>query len=245
MIDATTVYVLIVIFLATLIRSTLGFGEALVAVPLLALRIPVLVAAPLAVMVSVTVAAVVLAQDWSSVHIRSVAWLVPASLFGIPFGLLLLLKIDNKYVKVILGFVIACFAIYLLTAKSLGHLKTDHRRWLLGVGFLAGVLGGAYGINGPPLVVYAALRRWSPQHLRATFQGYFFPVSLAVLIAYAAMGLWAAPVTRYFIFSLPGMFIAIVIGRHLNRRLRGELFYRCVYLGLIFTGGMLILQGLK
>ena len=31
----TTVYVLAVIFIATLIRSTFGFGEALVAVPLL------------------------------------------------------------------------------------------------------------------------------------------------------------------------------------------------------------------
>jgi uncharacterized protein len=40
--------VLAVIFLATLIRSAFGFGEALVAVPLLALVISVQVAAPLA-----------------------------------------------------------------------------------------------------------------------------------------------------------------------------------------------------
>jgi hypothetical protein len=44
-------YGLAVIVAATLIRSTLGFGEALVAVPLLALRIPVEVAAPLLVQV--------------------------------------------------------------------------------------------------------------------------------------------------------------------------------------------------
>jgi hypothetical protein len=36
--DPITAYVVAVIFVATLIRSTLGFGEALVAVPLLALR---------------------------------------------------------------------------------------------------------------------------------------------------------------------------------------------------------------
>jgi hypothetical protein len=45
--DGTTVYVLIVVFAATLIRSVFGFDEALVAVPLLALPVPVLVAAPL------------------------------------------------------------------------------------------------------------------------------------------------------------------------------------------------------
>jgi hypothetical protein len=38
-ISATTGYLLVVIVLATIVRSTLGFGEALVAVPLLALRI--------------------------------------------------------------------------------------------------------------------------------------------------------------------------------------------------------------
>ena len=37
-------------FIATLIRSAFGFGEALVAVPLLAFRMPLPVAAPLAVL---------------------------------------------------------------------------------------------------------------------------------------------------------------------------------------------------
>jgi uncharacterized membrane protein YfcA len=39
--------VLIVVFIATLIRSAFGFGEGLVAVPLLALWIPLEIAAPL------------------------------------------------------------------------------------------------------------------------------------------------------------------------------------------------------
>ena len=66
--DPETLPVLAVLFLATLIRSAFGFGEALVAVPLLALIIPVEVAAPLAVLVSVTVAGVILLQDWREVH---------------------------------------------------------------------------------------------------------------------------------------------------------------------------------
>lgn len=60
--DPITAYVVVVILVATLIRSTLGFGEALVAVPLLALRTPVAVAAPLAVLVSVVVAGVVVSR---------------------------------------------------------------------------------------------------------------------------------------------------------------------------------------
>src|SRR3954469_25509354 len=96
--DATSVYVVTVIFVATLIRSTLGFGEALVAVPLLALRLPISVAAPLAVVVSVLVAAAIVAQDWRRVEFRSAVELVLWSMLGIPLGILLLLKVDGRYV---------------------------------------------------------------------------------------------------------------------------------------------------
>jgi uncharacterized protein len=243
-IDATTIYVLAVIFLSTLIRSTLGFGEALVAVPLLALRIPVTVAAPLAVLVSVVVAAVIVVQDWQKIEVRSATGLVIASLFGIPLGLLLLVAANEQVVKVVLGIVIATFAIYSMLAKDRLHLKQDHPTWLLGAGFCSGILGGAYGMNGPPLVIYGSLRQWSPQQFRATLQGYFLPASLIGLIGYVAVGLWVPAVTRYFLLSLPGVLVAIVIGRYFNRRLHGSAFFRAVYAGLIVIGAVLVVQSL-
>src|SRR3954469_19651760 len=92
-------WVLGVVFLATLVRSAFGFGEALVAVPLLALLIPVGVAAPLAVLLSVTVAGVILAQDWHQVHARSAWRLVLSTLPGIPLGLVLLTGVAERHVK--------------------------------------------------------------------------------------------------------------------------------------------------
>ena len=55
--DPATLPVIGVVFLATLVRSTFGFGEALVAVPLLALVISVQVAVPLATLLSIAIAA--------------------------------------------------------------------------------------------------------------------------------------------------------------------------------------------
>jgi uncharacterized membrane protein YfcA len=240
--NPTTAYVLAVVFVATLIRSTLGFGEALVAVPLLALRIPVIVAAPLAVMVSTLVAGVIVVQDWRTIEVRSVSWLVAASLLGIPLGLLLLTTVNGHVVKLILGLVIAGFSAYSLGFQVKARLETDRRSWLAGAGFVAGILGGAYGMNGPPLAIYGAMRRWSPQQFRATLQGYFLPASLAGLAGYAATGLWGGAVTRYFLLSLPGILVAIVLGRVLNRRLTGDTFFRFVYAGLIVVGAILVGQ---
>jgi uncharacterized membrane protein YfcA len=243
--DAVTVHVLVVIFLATVIRSAFGFGEALVAVPLLALRIPITVAAPLAVLVSVLVAGVVVVQDWRKIEVRSAAGLVVSSVFGIPLGLLLLTHGNDHLVKMILGLIIVGFSIYSLKAKTRLQLTKDDRMWLLGSGFCSGILGGAYGMNGPPLAIYGSLRQWSPQHFRATLQGYFLPASLVGLIGYAAVGLWVPAVTRYFLLSLPGILIAIMVGRALNHRLRGDKFFRYVYAALVLIGAILVMQSLS
>ena len=74
--DATALHVLVVVFIATLIRSAFGFGEALFAVPLLAFHRPLTLASPLAVLLSITIAAVVVIQDWNKVEWRSAGWLV-------------------------------------------------------------------------------------------------------------------------------------------------------------------------
>jgi uncharacterized membrane protein YfcA len=243
--DSLTVYVLIVIFIATLIRSTLGFGEALVAVPLLALRLPVTVAAPLAVLVSIVVAGVIVVQDWRRVDVRSAAGLVLWSLLGIPLGVLLLATANEQIGKSLLGAIIIAFSIYSLASRNTAGLRHDHWGWLVGCGFLSGVLGGAYGMNGPPLAIYGALQRWSPQHFRATLQGYFLPASCAGLVGYLALGLWGPAVTRYFLLSLPVTLAAIVIGRAINQRLKGHDFFAVVYGGLIVIGVVLIAQALR
>ncbi len=236
----TTLAVVGVIFLATLIRSTFGFGEALVAVPLLAFAIPVEVAAPVATLVSITVAAVVLLQDWQEVHVASAWRLVLATFAGIPLGLLLLVTVQERLIKALLAVVILAFAASRLVGRWRAELKDDRLAWLFGLG--AGVLGGAYGMNGPPLVVYGTLRRWSPAHFRATLQGYFLPASLAGLAGYAFAGLWTREVTRYYLFSLPPSLAAVALGRAINRRIDPQRFLGAVHIALVAIAALLLAQ---
>lgn len=241
--DETTVTVIAVLLLATLIRSAFGFGEALVAVPLLALLIPVEVAAPIAALTSITVAGVVLIQDWSEVHLGSAWRLVVATLFGIPLGLLLLVRVPESLVKGLLAGVILLFSAHSLGRRRPSRLRNDRMAWLFGFG--AGVLGGAYGMNGPPLVVYGSLRGWSPRHFRATLQGYFLPASLMVMAGYWLAGLWTPMVTHYYLTSLPAVAVAIYAGRLINRRLSSDRFLTLVHIGLLLVGALLLGQALS
>src|SRR5205814_9614386 len=180
-----------------------------------------------------TIAALIVAQDWRQVHTQSAGWLLVSTVFGIPLGLMLLMNPHQRMVKLILALVILFFAIYSLALAEAAHLKSDSKPWLLTCGFFAGILGGAYGMNGPPLVIYGTLRGWSPQHFRATLQGYFLPASLAGLGGYWLANLWTPVVTRHYLVSLPAVAVAIVLGRAVNRRLSGPAFLRYVHEGLI------------
>jgi len=243
-IDLTTVYVAVIVFVATLIRSAFGFGEALIAVPLLAFFIPLTVAAPLAVLVSITVAGIVVVQDWNKIHLGSAGWLVLSSLFGIPLGLLLLTSSHQRIVKAVLAVIIILFAIYSLIGRTPLELRRDSRAWLLACGFFAGILGGAYGMNGPPLVVYGAMRRWSAQHFRATLQGYFLPASIIGMAGYWLAGLWTPAVNHYYLLSLPVTVLGVILGRVINHRLRGEAFFKYLYVGLASIGALLLVQAI-
>jgi len=237
-----TIQVILVLFLATLVRSALGFGEALIAVPLLALVMPIEVAAPTAVLVSITVALIIVIQDWHRVHVKSALWLVVPTFLGIPLGLLMLKTLPERIVEAILGVIVVAFSAHSLASRRNHELKNDRLAGFFG--FAAGVLGGAYGMNGPPLAIYGSLRRWSPEHFRATLQAYFLPASLAGMGGYWLSGLWTPAVNRFYFISLPGVLVAIFLGRAINRRMHNRRFVSYVHLGLIVIGAILLIKAL-
>lgn len=238
--EALVITVLAISFAATLFRSTFGFGEALIAVPLLSLFLPIDVAVPLSVMMSILVALIVVVQDHDRIHFKSAKWLIVFAAMGIPFGLLILFFGNEFYIKIALGVLIIAYGIYSLAGKNNLMLASDSKLWLFVCGFFSGVFGGAYGVNGPPLVVYGNMRRWDARYFRATLQAYFLPAGIISMAGYAAKGLVDATVLRYFLLSIPAVVPAVFLGRCLNKRIKGNSFYRYVYVGLVLIGGILI-----
>lgn len=155
----TTILIIIISFFATLVRSTLGFGESLIAVPLFLLFLPLEVAVPLSVLLSIIIALIIVIQDHEKIHFQSAKWLVIYAIIGIPIGLLILIYGNETFVKVALGLLIIAYSLYsLFNKKPITEKRKNNKIWLFLCGFLSGVFGGAYGLNGPPLVVYGNLR---------------------------------------------------------------------------------------
>ena len=236
--ETTIALAAIILFASTFVRSALGFGDALVAMPLLALALGVRTATPVVAFAASTIAVVILFRHWRRVDVSATWRLVVSSLLGIPFGLLLLKAAPEAYVKIALGVLLIAYGLYSLLAPRLPELKNDWTAYVFG--FVAGVLGGAYNTNGPPVVVYAALKRWPPRDFRATLQGCFLLTGLMILIGHGLAGLWTPEVLRLYLFSLPAILLAIFLGARVNRRATQETFSRAVYLFLVVMGAVFL-----
>lgn len=238
----TLIYILLISFIASLIRSTLGFGESLIAVPLYLLFLPIEIAVPLSVMMSIVIALVIVIQDHKKIHFESAKWLIIYAIPGIPLGIVILIYGNETIIKIVLGIFIILYATYSLFIKDGKILKYDNKSSLFICGFLSGVFGGAYGLNGPPLVVYGNLKQWSAKHFRATLQAYFLPVSLISVIGYYAKGLITTEVNTYFAISLTTTIPAVFLGRYLNHQLKNGSFFKYVYIGLVIIGVILMVS---
>lgn len=227
-----TFWIVSIMFLATFVQCTFGFGNALVAMPILALMaVPLPFASPLVAMVSMSVTVLIVIADWRHVEFGAAGRLVAGAVFGIPFGLWLLTHGDERIVKGVLALVIFSFAVFSLIHPRRLHLQNDRLGY--GFGWIAGILGGAYNTHGPPLVIFGFLRQWTAKQFRATLQGYFLLAGTLVLAGHAASGLWTDDVVRHYLYCLPLTASAFLLGSFLSRKLPPERFQRAVHYALL------------
>ena len=229
--------VVLIIFFTTFVRSTFGFGNALIAMPLLILLIGVNGATPLVALVGLVISLIMLIREWRELIWKDTLVLLISSLAGLPLGLLLLTNFPENIIRMILGAILIGFGIYNLLDIQLPVLE----RPVLAVpfGFLAGILGGAYNANGPPIVIYGVLRGWKKEAFRASLQGFFFVSSLMIVAGHALSGLWSMQIMTAFFISLPAVILAVLLGEKFAKKITQENFNRVIHSFLILMGVLL------
>ena len=235
--------IFVILFVSTFIHSTLGFGQALIAMPLLAMFVQLKTATPLVAFVLMTIAAVILLRNWRVVDLSAIWRLVLSSCFGIPVGLFLLKGVPEGTMKVFLGIVVILFSLYNLANRRFGiiTLSRASRGSVVAYlfGFVAGILGAAYNTSGVVITIYATLRDWAPDRFRSTLQGYFVFTGLLILVSHGLAGLWTLDMLRLYVTSLPLVLVGIFLGGKLNRFIPQGQFDGYVNVGLLVMGILL------
>lgn len=236
--DWVLLFIIVIIFISAFVRSAFGFGDALIAMPLLALFIGLNIATPLVGLCAVTYSILILFKEWRHIKYKDVLILIITAFIGIPIGIYFLKESYETIMKLVLGGFIVLFAMFNIFKPKLFYLKNDKLAFLFGL--ISGILGGAYNTNGPPVVIYSALRKWDPRTFRATIQGYFLPTGFMIAISHAIGGLWTKEVLLNYAIVLPFIFLAVYLGALLNKRMPKDRFNIYIFILLLIIGLLLI-----
>jgi uncharacterized membrane protein YfcA len=231
----------VIFFVSTFVRSSLGFGDALVAMPLMTMVVGLKTATPTVALVATTIAVIILIKNWRIAELKATFRLVLFSFMGIPVGLVLLKGVDEVYMKSLLGAILILYGLFNLLNPHLLKI-TGGLGAVFFFGFIAGILGGAYNTNGPPVVIYGRLRRWAPNYFRVTMQSYLLPTGFLILLGHGFSGLWTPLVFRYYFISLPIVFLAIYLGGKAHTSMSKKHFDQYVNIALICMGAALIMR---
>src|SRR5262245_41164321 len=145
-----------------------GFGIGLVSLSLLPFLVPPATAVPLMTVYTMVFALVMAVQLRRHVVWPCLIELLLGSALGTPLGVWVLIILSPGMLRRLIGIVL--IVVVLIELRGVYPQRLSGRSWGLGAGFLSGLLGGAVGTPGPPVVLYAAAQGWKPRPLKATLQ---------------------------------------------------------------------------
>lgn len=225
--------------LASFVQSLTGFGQALVAMPLLVLVLPLRVAAPLVAIYGVVLNIYVFWRYGGSFGVKEVWRPLVASLPAVPLGVWALRLVGQRLVLAALGGLLIAYSLYALLAPRMPRLRQPV--WGFLAGALSGLLGGAYNTSGPPLVVYGDLRGWERPEFKANLQGLFFVGNTLALLSHALAGNVTWEVGQRLLVSLPFAALGLWSGTWMDRYLNPQVFHRIVLVLLLAMGIRLVM----
>ncbi|MGE3875979.1 MAG: sulfite exporter TauE/SafE family protein [Parvibaculaceae bacterium] len=200
------------VFLAAIVRGYSGFGLSLLAITALSLLMPPATIIPSMFMLEIAASLHLLPGIWTDIHWRSLAPLIIGCAIGTPLGVWLLANISAPPMQVAL-------ALFVLTAVCFhwqGYaLKTMPGTAASGVvGAASGLANGAFGIGGPPAILFYFASPAGHEAGRASLIAYFL---MTDVIGLAFLGRQALITWNTFYMAL--IFLpALILGNWIGAR---------------------------
>lgn len=147
-------------------------------------------------------------------------------------------SINDIVLRRILGAVLILTSIYFLFSEKI-HLRPSVPAQI-GTGTLSGLLGGFFGMQGPPAVLYFMASEPDKEHYMAMIQTYLLLGNALMTLARAGNGYLTRAVGIDYACGLGGIAIGTAVGALVFRHIPAKVFSKVVY-GYIGICGVIIL----
>jgi uncharacterized membrane protein YfcA len=230
----------VIIFLAAMGQSAVGFGASLFATPLL-----IFLGLPLPNAIALVTTCALLQATMGARRLRAeVPWRLALTSTGVRLlslfaGILVLrelVQFDADDIRMVIGFLLCLLVLVQLVWKP-HPVPSLHWGWA-GLAFLSsGFIAGICGMGGPPLVLWLMAHDWSPRKTR----GFLFAVFATTIPIQIALLWWtfgaSIPWMVAFGFALfPAVYLGTAIGLPIGNRMQKSRLRAIAYGILLLIG---------
>ena len=198
------------VFLAAIVRGYSGFGFSLLAITSLSLIFPPAQVIPAIFMLEIAASLHMLPAIWRDVHWRSLSLLMVGTVVGTPFGVYLLANIAPAPMTMALAvFVLAATA---LLWRGFALKSMPGTSATLAVGAATGIANGAFGIGGPPVILFYFASPAGHAAGRASLVAFFMLTDITGLLFLAREGLVTTESGLLALAFLPALAAGVWLG---------------------------------
>ncbi|MEJ2247492.1 MAG: sulfite exporter TauE/SafE family protein [Acidobacteriota bacterium] len=250
MIDSLTVFsswpeflgICLVLVVAEIVYVSFGFGAGLVAVGLSAAIHPeVRDIAVILLLINLPIEILVIRRSWAKIQWATVLLICLGVVFGVPLGTWILSMGKPTIVLTVLGCLLVFAGISFLCIPL--HFRVRWKGWSAPpTGLVSGILGGLFGVGGPPVIIYYQLSGVDKAVFRGSLMAIFLLIALVRVPSYIISGL----ITKLRLWSAlavaPAVIVGAFIGSCIHIQLAEEKFRRIASVVLIAIGLLLLFR---
>ncbi|MCR5819969.1 MAG: sulfite exporter TauE/SafE family protein [Bacteroidaceae bacterium] len=148
-------------------------------------------------------------------------------------------RIEESSLRCILGLTLILISIYFMLFSHRIRLSVN-KRVQMAAGAVSGLMGGFFGMQGPPAVLYFIQSEPTKEHYMAITQTYFLLGNILMTIVRAYNGFFTSTVLTDYFYGLGGVVIGTLLGSFVFRHIPNSIFRYVVY-AYIMLSGLIIL----
>ena len=150
-------------------------------------------------------------------------------------AIFVLKRMEYSILNMLLGITLVVVSIYFSFFSKRIKVKTTLPVQIT-AGTLSGLMGGFFGMQGPPAVLYFVNSEKDKEHYLAVTQTYFLVGNIMMTIARAYNGFFTTAVSMGYIYGITGVVIGNLIGAWVFRHITGSLLKYIIYAYIGISG---------
>lgn len=237
--DWRTYAALVITAIAGIMRGYSGFGTAVLLAPAYSVLWGPRIGVPVMLLMELFVSAQLLPKAFGQADRRVILPIGGAAVLMTPVGAFILLTADQDLLRRFIGGFVLVFG--LLLSSGWRYHGARPLGLNIAVGTLAGLLKGATGISGPPVILYLLAGPEEAKRHRANLILFFATIAVISVIPPALGGLMGFAVFAKLLLLLPALLACVPIGARLFHVIPDRWYRRLALVFLVTTGAITLL----